>query len=100
MNKIYKVKEIEEMLHPIFAALPVHKAILFGSYAKGEATENSDVDIVIDSQKQLLNIRFYELLENIVMTLNKQVDLFEISEVQNSPILRDIDSTGVILYEQ
>ena len=99
MEKVYTLEEIKELLYPIFMANAVYKAILFGSYAKGLATNTSDLDIVIDSKGELLNINFYGLLEEIVQKLNKKIDLFEISEInKNSPIYKTIQEEGVVLY--
>jgi len=99
MEKVYTLEEIKELLYPIFMANAVYKAILFGSYAKGLATNTSDLDIVIDSKGELLNINFYGLLEEIVQKLNKKIDLFEISEInKNSPIYKNIQEEGVVLY--
>ena len=96
---MYSLEEIKSILYPIFIANAVYQAILFGSYAKGIATDTSDVDIVIDSKGELLNINFYGLLEEIKEKLNKNVDLFEISEIQkNSSIYETIQKEGVILY--
>jgi len=50
---IYTVDDIKGMLNPIFSSAPIYKAVLFGSYAKGVATEASDIDIVIDSKGEL-----------------------------------------------
>ena len=98
---VYSVNEIKMRLTPIFETAPVYKAVLFGSYAKGLATESSDVDIVIDSRGELLNIHFYGVLEDVTQVLNKKVDLLELSEVQNgSMIWNDINNDGVTLYEQ
>jgi len=99
MEKIYSLEEIKEMLRPIFMTNAVYKAVLFGSYAKGNATNKSDIDIVIDSKGELLNINFYGLLEEIIETLKKKVDLLEISEIkQDSPIYEEIQREGVLLY--
>lgn len=101
MQKIYTIEEIKEKLYPILKTVSVYKAILFGSYAKGLATENSDIDIVIDTKGQLLNIYFYELLEEIIEKLGKKVDLIEISEIQkNSSIYDNIKKEGIVLYER
>ena len=101
MKKIYTIEEIKEKLYPILKTVSVYKAILFGSYAKGLATENSDIDIVIDTKGQLLNIYFYELLEEIIEKLGKKVDLIEISEIQkNSSIYDNIKKEGIVLYEK
>lgn len=48
---------------------------VYGSYFKGEATENSDIDLIIDSKKQLF-IEDLERLSKLLETrLNKKVDL-------------------------
>ena len=99
MNKVYSPEEIKNILYPIFIANSVYRAVLFGSYAKGGATDVSDIDIVIDSKGELLNINFYGLLEEIKEKLGKNIDLSEISEVKhNSPIYTAIQSEGVLLY--
>ena len=45
MSKIYSLPELKSILDPVFSEHGVRKAVLFGSYAKGTATEHSDVAI-------------------------------------------------------
>ncbi len=98
---IYSVDEISAKLRPVFEKAPIYKAFLFGSYAKGMATEKSDIDIVVDSREELLNINFYGVLEDITESLGKRVDLFEISEIQkNTPIRKQIEQEGIVLYDR
>ena len=100
-EQIYTVEELKSILYDIFKNFAVKKAILFGSYAKNNPTKKSDIDLVIDSEGQLLNIYFYGLLEELVQSLQKNVDLFEISEIQkDSRIYNDIKSEGVVIYEE
>ncbi len=100
-EKIYTIEELKNMLKDIFKNFAVKKAILFGSYAKNTPTEKSDIDLVIDSEGKLLNIYFYGLLEDLVQKLQKNVDLFEITEIQkDSKIYKDIENEGVIIYEK
>jgi len=95
------VDEIRSKLIPLFEAEPIYKAILFGSYAAGNATEDSDVDIIIDSQGQLLNMNFFGVLHDISELLGKKVDLIEIAEVKSdSPLLSEINERGIILHEK
>ena len=101
MDNIYNVHRLSEILHRIFDANPVYSAILFGSYAKGEATEHSDVDIVIDSRGQLLGMAFYGVLDEIVERLRKQVELFELSEIRKpSPMYTEIEQSGLRIYDR
>jgi predicted nucleotidyltransferase len=98
---IYQINELKSKLRPIFEAAPVYRAILFGSYAKGNATDQSDIDIVIDSKGELLNMAFYGVLEDITAQLNKRVDLFEISELsRNATICSAVKQEGIILYDR
>jgi predicted nucleotidyltransferase len=101
MSGIYDINEIRNRLNPVFEQAPVYRAILFGSYAKGAATEQSDVDIVLDSRGQLRGLRFYSVLEDAATALDKKIDLFEISEIRkDSPIMDEINRQGVVLYER
>ena len=89
------------MIQDILNEFAVKKAILFGSYAKNTPTSKSDIDLVIDSEGKLINIYFYGLLEELVQRLQKNVDLFEISEIQkDSRIYNDIQNEGVVVYEK
>lgn len=100
-EKVYTIEEIKSILQNILKNFEVKKAILFGSYAKNTPTPKSDIDLVIDSEGKLLNIYFYGLLEELVQSLQKNVDLFEISEIQkDSRIYNDIKSEGVVIYEE
>ncbi len=100
-EKVYTIEEIKQIVNDVMKNFSVKEAILFGSYAKNLQTPSSDIDIVIDSEGQLLNINFYGLLEELVQRLQKNVDLFEITEIQKgSRIYNDIQKEGVVVYEK
>jgi hypothetical protein len=95
------INEIKKILFPIFENAPVYRAILFGSYAKGCLTNKSDIDIIIDSKGELLNMEFYGVLEDITTRLNKRVDLFEITELKNNVAIQSaVEREGVVLYDR
>jgi len=101
MQRTYTIDEIRSRLLPVFEHAPVYQAVLFGSYAEGRATPSSDVDIVIDSHGELLNLMFFGVLEDLVERLGKPVDLIERSEIRSpSPIQESILAHGVVLYER
>ena len=94
---IYSVADIKQKLVPIFTKYKIKKAILFGSYAKGSAKQNSDIDIMVESN--LRGLAFYGLLEDVVDALGKSVDLLDKKQIKNSSdIEKEIAATGVILY--
>ena len=51
MDKIYALNEIQAIVNPILQQYGVSCAYLFGSYARGEATGQSDIDLRIDGGK-------------------------------------------------
>ena len=45
---VYTTNEIADKVRPIAEAYGIDKVYLFGSYARGEATENSDIDFYVE----------------------------------------------------
>ena len=100
-DKVYTTDEIKEKLSPIFNIIPVEKAILFGSYAKGTQTQLSDIDIFIDSKGKIRGIDFFGVLEDITETLGVPVDLIEASQIiDGGRTQNEIAKTGVVIYER
>lgn len=96
---IYTVPQLQDTLSPVFARNGVKKAILFGSYGKGSATEKSDVDLLVDSG--LKGLRFIGFLDEVQKALGKKVDLFDVAHIEpGSPIDQEIQTTGVTVYEE
>jgi len=81
--------------------LPVDKALLFGSYAKGYADEQSDIDICF-FLKNYNGKRRVDLLTQILGVGGKKYRgvffepiVFETAEIQNdNPFIREILKTG------
>ena len=98
-NTIYTLPEIKMILTPVFDRYKVKKAVLFGSYAKGLAGLNSDIDILVYSG--LKGLEFYGLLEDVVTALDKDVDLLDIRQIKpDSRIENEIAKSGVTIYGQ
>lgn len=98
-KEIYTPLQIQALLQPVFANYKVKKATLFGSYAKGLAQKESDIDILVDSG--LKGLAFFGLLEDVVTVLDKDVDLLDISQIMSdSQICEEIKKSGMVIYEQ
>ncbi len=96
-NVTYTMHQIQLLLKPVFDAYHIKKAVLFGSYAKGCALANSDVDILVDSG--LKGLAFFGLLEDVVTVLDKKVDMLDVTQViPNSEVDREINKSGVLIY--
>lgn len=100
-SNFISVETIMEKIAPIFEKYPINKAILFGSYAKGDATINSDVDLYIDTNGKLRGLDFVRLLEILVNTLEMDIDLIDKSHIeQDSLIMQEIENGGMVIYEK
>jgi predicted nucleotidyltransferase len=86
--------------------LPVEKVVLFGSYAKETATEQSDVDICF-FLKSYDGKRKVDLVAHILSIggdkyshIGFEPIVFETSEIQrDNPFVREILATGIELFD-
>ena len=99
MERTYSISELRTILSPIFAAHGVKRAVLFGSYAKGSATVQSDVDLLVDSG--LRGLAFFGLLDSVASALDRPVDLIDTSQIEGgSQIEQELLKSGVSIFEQ
>jgi len=68
-NQIQSIKNF-------FSGQPVLKAYLFGSYSRGEETEDSDVDLLVElDYSQPIGLEFIQMQIDLQKLLSKKVDL-------------------------
>ncbi|EPH93296.1 nucleotidyltransferase domain protein [Enterococcus faecalis 06-MB-DW-09] len=82
---IYTIEEIQSVIKPVCEAYKIHEVYLFGSYARGEADEQSDLDFVVDTVDSnivslLDKMAFKSQLENL---LDKEIDVILKSSLDN-----------------
>lgn len=77
LKKQEAIIEIKKLTEPIFKEYGVEKAYVFGSYARGDYNENSDIDIIISSKNIRSLLIIGAILEALKLVLQKEVDLIE-----------------------
>lgn len=91
--------EIKTACKNVLCEYDVKYCILFGSYAKGTANQQSDVDLLISTE--VVGLRFYGIAERLREELHKKVDLLDLRQLNNnSELLDEILKDGVKVYEQ
>lgn len=96
---ILKYDDIVSKCSQVFDEYPVHFCYLFGSYAKGVATEQSDVDLLVSTD--VTGIKFYGLTERLRETLKKNVDLINAEQLNgNTELLNEVLKEGIRIYVQ
>ena len=94
---ILSIEDIKEKCVKLFDNFPVQYCYLFGSYAKGTALDNSDVDLLISTE--LKGLRYYDLVEKIRVSLHKKVDILDIAQLKdNFELLNEILKDGIKIY--
>jgi uncharacterized protein len=83
-----------------FHTKPVLKAWLFGSYADDTATEDSDVDILVElDHSQPIGLEFVGMWLELEKLLSKEVDLIETGNI--SPFIQPyIEKQKKLIYEK
>lgn len=90
---------MQSSLNPVFMRYGIKKAVLFGSFAKGTDTENSDIDILVESG--LHGLKFLGLLEDVKEAVGREVDLLDISHIEKGSLVEsEILKTGKVIYEK
>ncbi len=60
---------------------------LFGSFAKGNAAEKSDIDLLVDFSQTISLFRYVHLSDSISGFLHHRVDLVEVSSIK--PLIKE-----------
>jgi len=99
------MKESVNKMLPILQAelkkQPIIRAWLFGSYSRGEETEESDVDILVeyDSNSRISLMTISRIMVALSEAIGKKVDLVEEGHVL--PFAQDsVDRDKILIYER
>ncbi len=94
---ILSVDKIKEITNKVLTDYDVEYCYLFGSYARGKATETSDIDLLISTSVSGLD--FYGLIEALRSELKKKVQVVTLEALKDNPsLLNDILKEGIKLY--
>jgi len=97
VEKIYTVDEIREIVLPIARRHGVTALYLFGSYARGEATAESDIDFLMDGGKIRTLYQLAAFRLDLEEALGKPVDLLT-SGHNDQGLLHEIRKDEVQIY--
>ena len=94
-DKIFTITDIKALVKPIAEKYNVDEIYLFGSYARDEADQNSDLDFLVFGGQNFKLTMIFSLAEELRAILNKKVDVFEINEIN-----RDSEFYKTIMKER
>ena len=74
-SSVLTIKQIKERIKPVMAKHKVEDVYLFGSYARGEANRNSDVDLYCSSGDIKSLYDEVDFTDELEVALGKKVDV-------------------------
>jgi hypothetical protein len=86
-NTSVTIEQIKERILPLLKEAGVLRSSLFGSVVRGEQTEESDIDILIEFPKGKSLLDLIDLEMKLEQVLGKNVDLLTYNSV--SPYLKE-----------
>ena len=100
------VSTIQEKLIPVFQRYGIRKAILFGSFARGEASRHSDVDLILLQETEK---RFLDRYDGLLLELNQAIPGLvvepliytpqELERMLDRSFIRRALAEGEVIYE-
>ncbi len=81
---LYTVEEISKRIMPVAMKYQLPAVYLFGSYARGTATEDSDIDLLVDTTGTNLRglLALGALYCDLEEALEKKIDLITVSSLE------------------
>ena len=95
----YTIGEIKEKTIPIAKKYGIKQMSLFGSYARGSANDESDVDIYIDKGRLKSLVQYFQFVADLESVLKCHVDVVS-TGIEDNDFINSIKSEGVPLYEE
>lgn len=80
-DTVFTIESIISLVKPIAEKYQVREIYLFGSYARGEADVDSDLDFLVYGGDNFKLTMIFALAEELRGVLKKNVDVFEINEI-------------------
>lgn len=96
----YTIDEIKTKAMPIAIRYGVDSFSLFGSYARGDADEKSDLDFLIQKGNVKSLLAYCGMLAELEDVFNCHVDLVVKNAIKDEDFLAEIVRDEVKLYER
>jgi len=94
----YTLEQLKDRVSEVAARYGVRSVCLFGSYARGEASSKSDVDLLVDKGKIKGLFALAGFMSDVEEILGMPVDIVTTDSL-DSKFLENIKSEEVLLYE-
>ncbi|MDX1958621.1 MAG: nucleotidyltransferase family protein [Leptospiraceae bacterium] len=99
MNSLFEAN-LKEIVTGYFQKKPVIKAYLFGSYSRGDNTESSDIDILVElDYTEKIGLAFFKMENDLSNLLQTKVDLLTTNSISKY-IKPYVEKEKKLIYER
>jgi len=95
---LYTLEELKQLIVPVVSRYDVDRVYVFGSYARGDADERSDIDLRIDADR-LRTFDLCGLMVRLEEALKTEVDVIPTDSMRKE-FLASIKQEEVMVYER
>lgn len=92
-----KKDQIESIKSQLVQAIDPFLIMIFGSYAKGNTREDSDIDIAFFSNQKFNEYEVFTVAQQLADKLGREVDLIDINKA-STVFKAQIIGTGKVIY--
>ena len=96
-NELLTIEQIKAIAAPIAKRYGARRLALFGSYARGEETPHSDVDLFLDGGKIRSLLQYYTFVNELEDAFGRHVDVV-MEGSSDKDLLRAIAKDEVLLF--
>lgn len=98
MGVVYTFDDLQRLVKPILDRYGAESAVLFGSYARGEATSESDIDLLVKGGELFAPTDVFAIADDLYNASGKRVDVYEESEIRaGSDLMKSIRADARVI---
>lgn len=98
MNKVFSLDEIYRISKPIAEKYGIAKLYIFGSYARKEATDSSDIDLLIDKGDIRNLLDYFAFVSDLENGFGKHVDVVTVT-CNDKEFVKRVMEEAILIYE-
>jgi len=97
-NRLHLKEDIKEIIISILVKHGIKRILVFGSYARNEATTKSDLDLIVDFPEGTSLLDHIGIEIELSEALNMKIDLLSRNGI--SPYIKDhVLKEAIVIYE-
>lgn len=96
---VYTIEEIKEKAIPIVTEFNVERLGIFGSYARGEANDDSDLDFIMDTGGLMGLVQYSTLINRLEEEFDCHVDLIT-TACSDKELLFQAQKEEILIYQK